>query len=195
MQKNSNSMEALSEQLAQKRQQDQEQIQKLTLSELKKLVRSLRAGLKDELDTTKSDTSAQIKEVMTLIGSLETQVSQSSTATRKKLKNDLTEIEKASTRNKAAALNSLKWGWLKYSLPALMVLIVILGGSWGLMRWMSGELVKTNQEIEAAQQTLNSLPAGVEFVRQSEDRYLIFGEKPDLYQAQSGSWVMKLKSQ
>jgi len=35
----------------------------------------------------------------------------------------------------------------------------------------------------------------VEFVRQSEDRYLIFGEKPDLYQAQSGSWVMKLKSQ
>jgi hypothetical protein len=152
----------------------------------------LQDGLSDELDTTKSVTSDKLKEVTALIEALETNASKASTTTRKKLKSDLTEIEKASNRNRIAALNSLKWGWLKYSLPALLVLVTILGASWGAMHLMSQELMETRQEILSAQQTLEKLPAAVQFLEQSGDQYLLLETEPDLYQAKSGSWVIKL---
>lgn len=189
-----NSILGLSKQLETKKKQDREQIEKHTLSELKRHARSLRDGLSDELATTKTDISGQLSQITNLINSLETTTKRRSQAARKALAEDLKAIERASSQNRQAALASIRWGWLKYSLPVLLICATFLLANLGLMQWQSSRLTSISQEIDQAQQTLNQLPHGVRFAGDGAGKfYLVFEKEPQIFQTQSGEWATELK--
>jgi len=173
-------MSDLTRKVSSKREQDRERIEKHTLSELKRHARSLRDGLNDELVTTKSDISDRLNQITELIEN-------------QSLSADLNAIMQSSNENRQAAMNTLKWGWLKYSLPALLVLVTICGASWGLMQWQSSRLIAAQQQIQQAQQTLNQLPQGVRFAGDGQGKsYLIYAKKPTILEMQSGEWGIEL---
>ena len=190
-----NSMSELSQKLETKQAQARERIEKHTLSELKRHARSLRDGLNDELATTKSDISDRLHQITELIENLERSAKQGSAAMKKSLSADLNAIRKSSNENRQAAMNTLKWGWLKYSLPALAVLAIILGANWGLMQWQSSRLIAMQEQIDQAQRTLNQLPQGVRFAQDGQGKsFLIYENEPQIFQTQSGGWATELKT-
>ncbi|WP_225741621.1 hypothetical protein [Halospina sp. K52047b] len=191
------SMQQLSQQIEQKKEKDRDQIEQHTLSELKRHAKALRDGLNNELNTTKAGISEHLTEIIGLVENLESSTKKARDSTKKRIQADLKEIGSASTKNRNAALNSLKWGWLKYSLPAFMIFVAILAGLSGWMQYKSSQLISLDQKISQAQQTLNDLPVGVAFKQdQSGNGYLIFGpDKPNLYRTESGDWLVKLKKQ
>ena len=190
-----NSMSELSQKLETKQAQARERIEKHTLSELKRHARSLRDGLNDELATTKSDISDRLNQITELIENLESSAKQGSAAMKKSLSADLNAIRQSSNENRQAAMNTLKWGWLKYSLPALAVLVIILGANWGLMQWQSSRLIAMQEQIDQAQRTLNQLPQGVRFAQDGQGKsFLIYENEPQIFQTQSGGWATELKT-
>ena len=190
-----NSMSELSQKLETKQAQARERIEKHTLSELKRHARSLRDGLNGELATTKSDISDRLNQITELIENLESSAKQGSAAMKKSLSDDLNAIRKSSNENRQAAMNTLKWGWLKYSLPALAVLAIILGANWGLMQWQSSRLIAMQEQIDQAQRTVNQLPQGVRFAQDGSGRsFLIYENEPQIFQTQSGGWATELKT-
>ena len=190
-----NSMSELSQKLETKQAQARERIEKHTLSELKRHARSLRDGLNDELATTKSDISDRLNQITELIESLERSAKQGSASMKKSLSADLNAIRQSSNENRQAAMNTLKWGWLKYSLPALAVLAIILGANWGLMQWQSSRLIAMQEQIDQAQRTLNQLPQGVRFAQDGQGKsFLIYENEPQIFQTQSGGWATELKT-
>ena len=190
-----NSMSELSQKLETKQEQARERIEKHTLSELKRHARSLRDGLNDELATTKSDISDRLNQITELIESLERSAKQGSASMKKSLSADLNAIRQSSNENRQAAMNTLKWGWLKYSLPALAVLVIILGANWGLMQWQSSRLIAMQEQIDQAQRTLNQLPQGVRFAQDGQGKsFLIYENEPQIFQTQSGDWATELKT-
>jgi len=190
-----NSMSELSQKLETKQEQARERIEKHTLSELKRHARSLRDGLNDELATTKSDISDRLNQITELIENLERSAKQGSASMKKSLSADLNAIRQSSNENRQAAMNTLKWGWLKYSLPALAVLAIILGANWGLMQWQSSRLIAMQEQIDQAQRTLNQLPQGVRFAQDGQGKsFLIYENEPQIFQTQSGDWATELKT-
>ena len=190
-----NSMSELSQKLETKQAQARERIEKHTLSELKRHARSLRDGLNDELATTKSDISDRLNQITELIENLERSAQQGSASMKKSLSADLNAIRQSSNENRQAAMNTLKWGWLKYSLPALAVLAIILGANWGLMQWQSSRLIAMQEQIDQAQRTLNQLPQGVRFAQDGQGKsFLIYENEPQIFQTQSGGWATELKT-
>ncbi|WP_018405748.1 hypothetical protein [Marinobacter gelidimuriae] len=190
-----NSMSELSQKLETKQAQARERIEKHTLSELKRHARSLRDGLNDELATTKSDISDRLNQITELIENLERSAKQGSASMKKSLSADLNAIRQSSNENRQAAMNTLKWGWLKYSLPALAVLAIILGANWGLMQWQSSRLIAMQEQIDQAQRTLNQLPQGVRFAQDGQGKsFLIYENEPQIFQTQSGGWATELKT-
>jgi len=190
-----NSMSELSQKLETKQAQARERIEKHTLSELKRHARSLRDGLNDELATTKSDISDRLNQITELIENLERSAKQGSASMKKSLSADLNAIRQSSNENRQAAMNTLKWGWLKYSLPALAVLVIILGANWGLMQWQSSRLIAMQERIDQAQRTLNQLPQGVRFAQDGQGKsFLIYENEPQIFQTQSGDWATELKT-
>jgi hypothetical protein len=190
-----NSMSELSQKLETKQAQARERIEKHTLSELKRHARSLRDGLNDELATTKSDISDRLNQITELIENLESSAKQGSASMKKSLSADLNAIRQSSNENRQAAMNTLKWGWLKYSLPALAVLVIILGANWGLMQWQSSRLIAMQAQIDQAQRTLNQLPQGVRFAQDGQGKsFLIYENEPQIFQTQSGGWATELKT-
>jgi hypothetical protein len=190
-----NSMLALSERIKSKKREDQERIQAETQRELQQLAQSLRDTSKAELTTTQYAISDQLKQITALIEGLESSTKNSSDQVRQNLQKDLAQITEASTKNRQAALNSMRWGWLKYSLPALLVLAIICGASWGLMRWQSSQLIAIQQQIDQAQRTLNQLPQGVRFAQDGQGKsFLIYENEPQIFQTQSGGWATELKT-
>jgi len=190
-----NSMSELSQKLETKQEQARERIEKHTLSELKRHARSLRDGLNDELATTKSDISDRLNQITELIENLERSAKQGSASMKKSLSADLNAIRQSSNENRQAAMNTLKWGWLKYSLPALAVLVIILGANWGLMQWQSSRLIAMQEQIDQAQRTLNQLPQGVRFAQDGQGKsFLIYENEPQIFQTQSGGWATELKT-
>jgi hypothetical protein len=190
-----NSMSELSQKLETKQAQARERIEKHTLSELKRHARSLRDGLNDELATTKSDISDRLNQITELIENLERSAKQGSASMKKSLSADLNAIRQSSNENRQAAMNTLKWGWLKYSLPALAVLVIILGANWGLMQWQSSRLIAMQEQIDQAQRTLNQLPQGVRFAQDGQGKsFLIYENEPQIFQTQSGDWATELKT-
>jgi len=188
-----NSMFALSQKLETKQQQDRDRIEKHTLSELKRHAKNLRDGLSDELDTTKTDISDRLDKITKLVSALETTTKNRSQAARKALAEDLEAIERASRQNRQAALASIRWGWLRYSLPALLVLATLLAANWGLMRWQSTRLISMQEQIDEASQTLNQLPQGVRFTGDGAGKsYLVFENEPQIFRTQSGEWATEL---
>ena len=188
-------MSELSQKLETKQAQARERIEKHTLSELKRHARSLRDGLNGELATTKSDISDRLNQITELIENLESSAKQGSAAMKKSLSADLNAIRKSSNENRQAAMNTLKWGWLKYSLPALAVLAIILGANWGLMQWQSSRLIAMQEQIDQAQRTVNQLPQGVRFAQDGSGRsFLIYENEPQIFQTQSGGWATELKT-
>src|SRR5690554_6181725 len=174
-----NSILGLSKQLETKKKQDREQIEKHTLSELKRHARHLRDGLSNELGITKNDISERLNQIVGLLSELETAsknrsqktwtsltddlkaIERASSQNRKAITDDLKAIRQASNQNRQAAIKNLKWGWLKYSLPALLICATFLIANWGLMQWQSSRLTSMQDQINQAQQTLNQLPQGV----------------------------------
>lgn len=206
-----NSILGLSKQLETKKKQDREQIEKHTLSELKRHARHLRDGLSDELVITKNDISDRLNQIARLLSDLETAsknrsqktwtsltddlkaIERASSQNRKAITNDLKAIKAASSQNRQAALNSMRWGWLKYSLPALLVLLTILGANWGAMQWQSSRLISMQEQINQAQQTLSQLPEGVRFAVDGAGKsYLVFENEPQIFRTQSGEWATEL---
>lgn len=188
-----NSMFELSEQLENKQQQDRDQIEKHTLSELKRHAKHLRDGLSGELGTTKTVIGGHLDEITGLISTLETTTTELSNDTRKALTDDLNDIREASSQNRKAALASIRWGWLRSSLPALSVLAIILGANWGLMRWQSSQLTQAQDQITQAQRVLERLPQGVKFAADGKGKsYLIYEKKPAIFETQSGEWATEL---
>lgn len=183
----------LSRKVLNKRLEDRERIQAETQHELQQLVQSLRDTLKIELATTQDAISDRLKMITALIEGLESSTKTSSNQVRQSLKTDFDQITIALNKNRAAAVRSLRWGWLKYSLPALAVLAIILGASWGLMQWQSSRLIAAQQQIQQAQQTLNQLPQGVRFAGDGQGKsYLIYAKKPTILEMQSGEWGIEL---
>ena len=179
-----NSMLQLSETLKTKNQQDQKQIEEQTLNELKRHAKNLRDGLSGELGTTKTAISSNLNEINEL-----------SSNTLQALIDDQIKIKESSNQNRKAALASIRWGWLKYSLPALSVLVIILGANWGLMQWQSSRLIAMQEQIDQAQRTLNQLPQGVRFAQDGSGRsFLIYENEPQIFQTQSGGWATELKT-
>lgn len=188
-----NSMWELSQKLEQKKTEDQERVEAETRSELQQHAQSLRDTLKIELATTLSVISGQLNETTELISKLKTDTKTKSSKTQKALVADLNQIELASSQNRQAALNSMRWGWLKYSFPALAVLATILGANWGLMRWQLSQLTQTQEQITQAQRVLESLPQGVKFAADGKGKsYLVYEKKPAIFETQSGEWATEL---
>jgi len=189
-----NSILGLSKELETKKQQDRDRIEKHTLSELTRHAKHLRDGLSVELGTTKTAINDHLKEITGLINTLETDTTELTGETRKTLIDDLGKIEKISEKNRQAALKSLRWGWLKYSLPALLICATFLAANWGLMQWQTSRLTSMQEQINQAQQTLSQLPQGVQFHQDGAGAsYLIYDTKPEHYQTTSGVWVSKLR--
>ena len=189
-----NSMYELSQKLETKQQQDRDRIEQHTLSELKRHARNLRDGLNGELDTTKADISGHLSQITELASKLETTAKTRSSETRKALTDDLKAIRNASSENRTAALNAIRWGWLRYSLPAVLVLVSILAANWGLMQWQSQRLIEIQQQIQQARQVLDQLPHGVRYARDGSGKsFLIYESEPQLFQTQSGQWATELK--
>jgi hypothetical protein len=186
-------MSDLSRKVSSKQTEDRERIQAETQRELQQLVQSLRSTLKAELVTTQDAISDRLKTITALIEGLESSTKNSSNQVRQSLKTDFGQITIASNKNRVAAVRSLRWGWLKYSLPALLVLVTICGASWGLMQWQSSRLIAAQQQIQQAQQTLNQLPQGVRFAGDGQGKsYLIYAKKPTILEMQSGEWGIEL---
>ena len=211
-----NSILGLSKQLETKKQQERERIEAEIQAELGRLVENLKAGLNNDLNTTRNDITGQLNQIAGLISDLEISTKTKATTTQKNLETslsgletasknrnqktwkalteDLKAIERASSQHRQAAIKNLKWGWLKYSLPALLICATFLAANWGLMQWQSSRLTSMQEQIERASQTLNQLPQGVQFYQDEAGvSYLIYDTKPEHYQTTSGSWVSKLK--
>lgn len=211
-----NSILGLSKRLETKKQQDLEKIEAETQAELARLVENLKAGLNDDLNTTRNDINAQLSQITGLIsdletstktkatiieGNLKTSLSGLETATKnrnqktwKALTEDLKAIEQASSQHRQAAIKNLKWGWLKYSLPALLICATFLAANWGLMRFQSSRLTSMEEQIDQANQTLSQLPQGVRFALDGAGKsYLVFENDPKIYQTQSGEWATELR--
>lgn len=189
-----NSILGLSKKLETKKQEDREQIEKHTLSELKRHAKHLRDGLSGELGTTKTAISDNLSEITGLINTLKVDTTELSGKTRTALIDDLGKIEQASEKNRQSALASMRWGWLRYSLPALLICATFLIANWGLMQFQASRLASIQGQISQAQQSLSRLPQGVQF-RQDEagESYLIYDTKPEHFQTTSGAWVSKLR--
>jgi hypothetical protein len=128
-----------------------------------------------------------------LINTLKVDTTELSGKTRTALIDDLGKIEQASEKNRQSALASIRWGWLKHSLPALSVLVIILGANWGLMQWQSNRLIAVQEQITQAQRTLSQLPQGVRFVADGQGKFfLIYENKPVVFGTQSGEWATEL---
>jgi len=189
-----NSILGLSKELETKRQQDRDRIEKHTLSELKRHARSLRNGLNGELGTTKTAISDHLSQIIGLIETLKTDTTELSGETKKTLIDDLDKIEQASEKNRQAALKAIRWGWLKTTLPILLVLGTFLIANWGLMQWQASRLSSMQEQINQASQTLNQLPQGVRFAQDGAGRsYLLYETEPQIFQTQSGEWATELK--
>jgi hypothetical protein len=179
-----NSMSALSERIRTEKKKDQEHIQVEIQLELEQLVEGLRNGFVAELSTTKTAIGGHLVEITKLASD-----------TQQALIDDLVEIGLASEKNRKAALNSIRWGWLKYGLPALSVLVIILGANWGLMQWQSSQIIAKQQQIKQARETLNNLPQGVRFVADGQGKsFLIYEKKPETFETQSGEWATGLNN-
>src|SRR5680860_241340 len=188
-----NSMFELSEKLETKQQQDREQIEKHTLSELKRHAKHLRDGLSGELGTTKTVIGGHLGEITGLISTLETTTTELSNDTRKALTDDLKVIEQVSEKNRKAALKAIRWGWIKYSLPALLICATFLAANWGLIQFQSSRLLATQEQITQAQRVLKSLPQGVKFAADGKGKsYLVYEKKPSIFETQSGEWATEL---
>lgn len=206
-----NSMSELSQKLEAKKSEDRQQIEQHTLSELKLHAKNLRDGLSNELGITKNDISERLNQIVRLLSELETAsknrsqktwtsltddlkaIERASRQNRKAISNDLKAIKAASSQNRQAAIKNLKWGWLKYSLPALLICATFLAANWGLMQWQSSRLTSISQEIDQAQQTLSQLPEGVRFAGGGVGKsYLVFENEPQIFRTQSGEWATEL---
>jgi len=192
MEKNSTS--ELFKKLEQKQNEDQKRYSNKTLTVLKKHVRHLRDGLNGELGTTKTAISDHLSQIIGLIETLKTDTTELSGETKKTLIDDLDKIEQASEKNRQAALKAIRWGWLKTTLPILLVLGTFLIANWGLMQWQASRLSSMQEQINQASQTLNQLPQGVRFAQDGAGRsYLLYETEPQIFQTQSGEWATELK--
>ena len=71
-------------------------------------------------------------------------------------------------------------GWLKPLLISVAVILGAGGSTWGVAVFLANEITgqltelqSLNQQISTAQQTLDSLPKGVTFVRDGKGRYIV----------------------
>lgn len=209
------SMLGLSKSLENRRNQEREQIEAETQAELTRLVENLKAGLNGELTTTRNDISDQLKQITSLISDLETSTKTKTTTTQTNLNTSLTNLEtsvktkiqgttttlnsdlekikNASNQHRKAALKSLTWAWLRYTIPALVVCVTILAANWGLMQFQASRLTSMQQQINQANQTLNQLPQGVRFAKDGSGRsFLVYENEPQIFQTQSGEWATEL---
>jgi len=150
--------------------------------------------LNGELGTTKTAISDHLSQIIGLIETLKTDTTELSGETKKTLIDDLDKIEQASEKNRQAALKAIRWGWLKTTLPILLVLGTFLIANWGLMQWQASRLSSMQEQINQASQTLNQLPQGVRFAQDGAGRsYLLYETEPQIFQTQSGEWATELK--
>lgn len=165
-------VQSLAATLKQKQDEDRQQIEALTRSELDALAANLKkqsaAALSGTLDAIESDLNQRLAGIKKQIE-----------AQTKPLSASL-----ASVKAEAETLQALTLrGWLKPLALSLSLLLGIFAGSWALMQWLSYSITsqletraELAQQIRAQEQTLAKIEArtwGVEFNQDSNGRFLI----------------------
>lgn len=165
-------VQSLAATLKQKQDEDRQQIEALTRSELDALAANLKkqsaAALSGTLDAIESDLNKRLDGIKKQIE-----------AQTKPLSTSL-----ASVKAEAETLQALTFrGWLKPLALSLSLLLGIFAGSWALIAWLSHSIqgqLETRaalvQQIEQQQQALAKIEArtwGVELHQDSNGRFLI----------------------
>lgn len=165
-------VQSLAATLKQKQDEDRQQIEALTRSELDALAANLKkqsaAALSGTLDAIESDLNQRLAGIKKQIE-----------AQTKPLSASL-----ASVKAEAETLQALTFrGWLKPLALSLSLLLGIFAGSWALMQWLSYSITsqletraELAQQIKVQEQTLAKIEArtwGVEFNQDSNGRFLI----------------------
>lgn len=188
-----NSVLKLSETLHQKSEADSQQIQNLQQQQLEKLVKRLSDTLERELNTTQNDIAVEITRLSQLTEQSAKRLKQQQITLLDEMQNRQDELIQVLDSSTKAAVRSLRWSWLSATVPSLLVLAVILSASWGLIHFWTNEAISLRAEVIQNQNTLNTLPTGLEFFRENETQYLIMQNEPivDVYKTKSGNWVIK----
>jgi hypothetical protein len=83
------------------------------------------------------------------------------------------------------------------SLTGLSLCIGILGGSWAMMHYLSGQVLDLNQQVQQGEIALSKLPKGWTFAKDTEAEYIVLDSKKkptvDVYQSKGNDWVIRVK--
>jgi len=194
-----NSTLKLSESLQEKAKAEAEQIQLLQQKQLERLVENLNRTLTAELTTTQLAIREDVEKLSEITGRSAAGLKAQQQTMLDEMQTMLDEMQsqqdalmESLNRSNKAAVRSLRWSWLRATVPALAVLAVILSASWGLIEYQSQQVMSLVADIRQGRQTLERLPTGVEFTAAEGNQYLILQAEPETYKSESGAWVVKL---
>ena len=173
---------------------DSNQIQDLQQQQLEKLVKSLGDTLERDLNITRRDIAIEITRLSELTNQSAQNMKKQQITMLDEMQsrqNQLIQILEASTQK---AVNSLRWSWLRATVPSLLVLAVILSASWALIELKTRQFINLKAEVIQSKQTLENLPRGVEYQQDSTGiQYFLVKKEPEVYKTKSGEWAIKLK--
>jgi len=187
-----NSTLELSKSLQEKAKAESEQIQLLQQKRLERLVESLNRTLTAELTTTQLAIRQDVEKLSEITARSAAGLKAQQQTMLDEMQSQQATLMQSLSRSNKAAVRSLRWSWLRATVPALAVLAVILIASWALIEYQSQQVLSLVADIRQGRQTLESLPTGVEFTAAEGNQYLILKTEPETYKAESGAWVVKL---
>src|SRR5699024_11096201 len=151
-------------------------------------------------------------ETTSLAKRLKEQKQRDSAITQDLMKQQLTAMRQELTSTLQSELSTIKAdiqgqsqsiGWSAFksrilwpSLIGLSLCIGILGGSWGVMHYLSNRVVNLSEQVQQGKTVLEQLPKSWTYAKDKEADYIVLGiKKPEVnvYQSKAGDWVIRVK--
>ena|GEM_PF-4277997 len=187
-----NSTLELSKSLQEKAKAEGEQIQLLQQKRLERLVESLNRTLTAELTTTQLAIRQDVEKLSEITARSAAGLKAQQQTMLDEMQSQQATLMQSLSRSNKAAVRSLRWSWLRATVPALAVLAVILSASWALIEYQTRQVLSLRADVQQSQRALESLPEGVRFVISDGEGYLLLKKKQETFQTESGEWAVKL---
>ena len=187
-----NSTLELSKSLQEKAKSEGEQIQLLQQKQLERLVESLNRTLTAELTTTQLAIRQDVEKLSEITARSAAGLKAQQQTMLDEMQSQQATLMQSLSRSNKAAVRSLRWSWLRATVPALAVLAVILSASWALIEYQTRQVLSLRADVQQSQRALESLPEGVQFVTSQGERFLILTKEPGVFQTESNEWAVKL---
>ena len=187
-----NSTLELSKSLQEKARSEGEQIQLLQQKQLERLVESLNRTLTAELTTTQLAIRQDVEKLSEITARSAAGLKAQQQTMLDEMQSQQATLMQSLSRSNKAAVRSLRWSWLRATVPALAVLAVILSASWALIEYQTRQVLSLRADVQQSQRALESLPEGVQFVTSQGERFLILTKEPGVFQTESNEWAVKL---